>query len=284
MSSLPGHRQNVQQRPAAVITGASSGLGEEYARQLAAQGYDLVLVARREDRLRAVRDDLAGKHQLEMEIVVADLTRHEDVERVAQRIGQLPSLDLLVNNAGFGTMGSFADIDVARQVEMVEVHVAAPMRLIRAALPGMIQRRRGAIINVSSLASFLIAPGSTTYSATKAFLNSFSESLQAELDGTGVRVQSLCPGFTHTGFHSTSDFEHFDRAQIPRGMWMSSEAVVRESLRQLKSGGVICIPGAKNRWMARLLRVRMVNRIAGMVFRKRYKQTRASETGGHAVG
>lgn len=264
----------------ALITGASSGLGEEYARQLAARDYGLVLVARREDRLRAIQDELSRKYHVQVEILVADLARPEEVEGVADRIGRLPNLNLLVNNAGFGTMGRFAEIDVQRQLDMVQVHVATTLRLTRAALPGLIQRGRGAIINVSSLASFLIAPGSATYGATKAFLNSFSESLQAELEGTGVRVQSLCPGFTHTGFHSTAELEQFDPAQIPQAMWMSGEAVVSESLRQLKSGRVIAIPGAKNRWMARILRSRFINRMAGSFFRKRYKENARSETHG----
>jgi len=255
----------------ALITGASSGIGEEYARQLAARGYDLILVARREDRLNAVRDNLTGEYPVQIEVCVADLGKLGDIERVAEQITRTADLELLVNNAGFGTMGSFAEIDVARQLEMVQVHVSAAMRLIRAALPGMIQRHRGAIINVSSLAGFLIAPGSATYGATKAFLNHFSESLQIELTATGIHVQSLCPGFTYTGFHDTTELSHFDRAQIPRGLWMSSEAVVTTSLRQLHSGRVICIPGVKNRWLARLLRLRMANKIAGMIARKRFK-------------
>jgi short-subunit dehydrogenase len=272
MTSLPENQPSSAARNrTALITGASSGIGEEYARQLAAKRYNLVLVARREDRLRAIRDELTGKYPIDVDVCVADLAKPQEVERVAEQIGQMAGLELLINNAGFGTMGPFAEIDVARQLEMVQVHLAATLRLTRAALPGMIQRRRGTIINVSSMAGFIIAPGSTTYGATKAFLNHFSESLQVELAGTGVRVQSLCPGFTYTGFHDTPDLARFDRTQIPRGMWMSSDAVVADSLRQLESGGVICIPGFKNRWLARLLSFRLVRKLLGKMVRKRPK-------------
>ncbi len=268
-SSPPTPSIPANQNPTALITGASGGLGEEYARQLAAKGHHLILVARREEKLRAIRDDLVAQHSIDVEIRVADLANPQDVLRLAGQIADGAPLDLLINNAGFGTLGNFADVDPKRQLEMVEVHTAAPMRLIRAALPGMIQRRRGAIINVSSVAGFIVAAGSATYCATKAFLNTFSESLQIELASTGVRVQALCPGFTHTGFHSTDEFAHFDRAQIPAFLWMSAEDVVATSLRRLNSGHVICVPGFKNRCLVGLLRCRFIRHLAGRMARKR---------------
>jgi hypothetical protein len=256
----------------ALVTGASSGIGLVYARRLAEQGCDLILVARREDRLREVGKELMARHSVQAEVQVADLAKPEGIQRVAARIAELPGLDFLVNGAGFGTMGNFVNIDPCRSLEMVYVHVVAPMQLCRAALPGMIARGRGTIVNISSLAAFLSYPGGTNYAATKAYLNSFSQSLQLELYGTGVRVQALCPGFTRTGFHDTQEFKNFDRSQISERLWMSAEDVVEASLRGLRSGSVVCIPGLKNKIMRRLISLRFVRLLAGKRLWKKPKK------------
>ncbi len=231
----------------ALITGASSGLGAVFARQLAAQGYDLVLVARREERLAALAAELQQHYPISVEILAADLARSADVERVESRVAEIEGLDVLVNNAGFGTTGRFAEIDLAKSMDMIEVHVTASARLCRAALPGMLARRRGALINVSSVAAFTPLPGNANYAATKAYLLTFSKALHAELRGTGVKVQALCPGFTHTGFHDTAEFEGFKRSQIPGILWMTAEDVVATSLKSLKRNQAVCIPGLKYR-------------------------------------
>lgn len=234
----------------ALITGASSGIGAAFARQLAARGYHLILVARREDRLAALAMELQTRHGICVEPLAADLSQIADIERVAERIVELERLHVLINNAGFGTPGQFAELNPDRQLDMINVHIVAAVRLCRAALPGMISRGQGTIINVSSMAGLLAVPGSTTYSASKAYVNIFSEALQAELAGTRVKVQALCPGFTHTEFHSRPDHAGFSPSWIPAPLWMQPEDVAAQSLEALGRGEVIFIPGFKNRLLA----------------------------------
>jgi short-subunit dehydrogenase len=234
----------------ALITGASSGIGAAFARQLAAKGYHLILVARRGERLAALAAELRKDYPIAAEVLVADLSSLSNIERVERRIAELENLELLINNAGFGAPGPFAEVDLVRHMGMIHVHIIASVRLSRAALPGMMARRRGAIINVSSLASFVPMPGSTTYSATKAYLNVFSEALQAELKGTGVKIQALCPGFTHTGFHYTPEHGVSGPSRIPELLWMPAQEVATQSLNALSRGQVIFVPGLKNRLLA----------------------------------
>ncbi len=226
----------------ALITGASSGLGAVFARQLAAQGYGLVLVARREERLAALTAELQQHYPVSAEILVADLAKPADIERVESRIAGIENLDVLVNNAGFGTTGRFAEVDLAKNVDMVEVHVMSSMRLCHAALPGMVARRRGALINVSSVVAFTPLPGTANYAASKAYLLIFSKALHAELRGSGVKVQALGPGFTYTGFHDTPEFEGFKRSRLPAFLWLTPEYVVAASLKSLKRNQAVCIP------------------------------------------
>jgi len=234
----------------ALITGASSGIGAAFARQLAPQGFHLILVARRKERLAALAADLQGRFPISAEVLDADLSEPADIERVERRIAELENVDLLINNAGLGAPGSFAEIDLVTQLTMIDVHIIASVRLCRATLPGMITRHRGAIINVSSIAGLVPIPGSATYSSTKAYLNVFSEALQAELRGTGVKVQALCPGFTHTGFHDTPEHKGFHRSGIPEALWMSPEEVAAQSLNALGRRQVVFVPGFKNRLLA----------------------------------
>ena len=232
----------------ALITGASSGIGAAFARKLAALGYDLVLVARRGDRLEALAAELEAAYGIRAETLVADLTDEGDVERVAGAIAAIPNLELLVNNAGIGAEGRFYQADIGPQLDMIRLHVLASVRLARAALPGMVERGRGGIINVASVAGFMALPENVNYCATKGYLITFSKGLQLELTGTGVRVQALCPGFTHTEFHD--DLREFDKARTPKILWMPAEAVVEASLRGLARGEVVCIPGFGNRLIA----------------------------------
>lgn len=238
----------------AVVTGASSGIGLAFARKLAQRGFDLLLVARRADRLEQLRDELTAAHPVRVDVCVADLADAAAVERVAELLAARPDLELLINNAGFGTMGYFADSDLRLQLDMLRVHALAPARLARAALPGMIRRGRGGIINVSSIGAWLPCANNVQYAATKSYLNTFSEGLQDELRGTGVRVQALCPGFTYTEFHDREQMRGFDRAQVARRLWMSADDVVEYSLRALERKSVIAIPGWHNRLLARILR------------------------------
>jgi short-subunit dehydrogenase len=225
----------------ALVTGASSGIGEAFARGLASRGTALVLVARREDRLEALAKEL----DVPSEVLAADLGDPAGLRRVEERVAAgTDPIDLLVNNAGFGTTGSFATLDVEREDEEVRVNVLAVVRLSRAALPGMIERGSGGIVNVSSLAAFQPDPGNATYGATKAFVLSFSEALAEELRKTGVRVQALCPGYTRTEFQTTAEYE---TSRIPKAVWQRPEQVVDASLAALDKGKPVCVPGPHNK-------------------------------------
>jgi uncharacterized protein len=253
-------------RELAAITGASAGIGREFCEQLAAKGYDLLVVARDGNRLEALRQELEGRHGIEVEVFPADLTIDTDVSLVAERLARSSRLALLVNNAGFGTRGSLVDASPARQEAMLQLHTMAPMRLSQAALPVLLQNKRGAIVNVSSVASFLYSPENVNYCATKAYLTTFSEGLDAELAGTGVQVQALCPGFTRSEFHNRMEA---DTREIPSWMWMSAAQVVKASLHNLqRSGPVICVPGLKYKVIVFLLRM-MPRRVIGRIVRSR---------------
>jgi len=242
-----------QTRPLALITGASSGIGATFARQLAARGYDLVLVARRKDRLEQEARAIQAGHSVQAEILPADLTRDADLKAVEDRISAASNLEFLVNNAGFGITGRFFSVPLDGQDRMHRLHILAPLRLMHAALQGMVARGRGDIINVSSSAGFGSNPGSVGYSATKTWMISFTEGIYMELKSIGspVRVQALCPGFTLSEFHDTM---HFDRKAIPAWMWMSADEVVATSLRGLDRGQLFVIPGWRYRLLVGIMR------------------------------
>ena len=254
---------NARSAGTALITGASSGIGAAYARQLAARGYDLILVARRVERLDSLAAELTAGCGVRAEVLQADLVEPAGVQRVEARItsaGAVRKLPmLLVNNAGFGTAGHFAEITPDRQMEMIALHVSAPVRLCRAVLPSMSALGRGAIINVASMAAFIPLPGSVAYCATKAFLVSFSEALQIELKDTGVHVQALCPGLTRTEFHGQPEMAGYAPRPVPGFLWSTPESVVAASLKAMGRGGVICVPGAMNRAIVMLARLGLVS-------------------------
>jgi uncharacterized protein len=235
----------------AVVTGASAGIGREFCEQLAARRHDLLVVARDGDRLEALGRELGTRHGVRVEPLAADLTREEDMGRVAERIADAEPT-LLVNNAGFGTTGALAAIDPVRQAAMVRLHTLAPVRLTLAALPGLVGRNAGGVINVSSVAGFAVTPGSVTYGATKAFLTVWTEGLAAELRGSGVRVQALCPGFTHSEFHQRMGTRG---ARAPEFMWLTAREVVTASLSSLDGNGpTVCVPGWHYRLVVAALR------------------------------
>ena len=235
----------------AVITGASSGIGATFARKLAGRGYDLLLVARREDRLRSIAEETRTRHRVEAAYMTADLTVAADRDRVAARIQQAPHLALLVNNAGFGTMGYFFEAAVAGQESMHQLHVLATTVLTHAALANLFPRGVAGtgVINVSSIAAFGASPQNVSYHATKAWMNAFTEGLATELAGRSspVTVQALCPGFTLSEFHDTLGME---RGTIPASLWMTSDFVVEESLRGFERRRLIVIPGWRYKLIA----------------------------------
>ena len=233
----------------AAVTGASSGIGAAFARALAARGFDLILIARRKDRLEELAGELTASHGTASEILTADLTLDADLARVEDRLRAASTLELLVNNAGFGVGGLFADSQIAGQDAMHRLHILATLRLTHAALQGMVARRAGAIINVASVAGFIVSPGSLSYGATKSWINTFTEGLWLELRAAGspVRVQALCPGFTYSEFH---DVAKMDRTRLaPKAWWHTAEAVVAESLAALERDRVFVIPGFRYRML-----------------------------------
>jgi len=233
----------------ALVTGASAGMGAEFCRQLAGRCDAIIAVARRGERLGELRRELESR--VELHPVAADLTSVEGLTRAIEALRQLGPVDYLVNNAGFSTFGDFADQEIQSQRDMVSLHIDACISLCRAAIPFMRERGGGSIINVSSIGACLPGRGLAVYVATKAFLNFFSQSLQVELAGTGIEVQALCPGYTHTEFHADIERLGFDKSRIPAQMWMNADEVVANSLAALGRGRVVVVPGEDNVALAR---------------------------------
>ena len=227
----------------ALITGGTAGIGRAFADKFAALGYDLVLVARNQERLDAVAEELHGRAEaspVRIEALSADLATAEGRLAVEQRLAEKDRpIDILVNNAGFGLNHSFRDGPVEDEERMIDVQVRAVMRLTHAALPGMVLRGKGSVINVASVAASLPRG---TYSAAKAWVVSFSETVAAELHGTGVRCLALCPGFTHTEFHDRADI---DMDRMPGWMWLDAPEVVDTAIEDLRKGLTVSVPGAQ---------------------------------------
>ncbi len=267
-------------RPLALVTGASSGLGQAYARRLAHDGYDVILVARDRGRLLRLARELKFDHGVDTEVFDADLTDAKQLRRVEERItrdvhGHIGGLDFLVNAAGFFTVGDFADCDIDAQEEMIRLHVLATVRLTRAALPGMLAkaslleiggcagcgaagtcpfarqsaRPAPAIVNISSLAALFPAPGNVSYHATKLYIKSFTETLALETAGSALRLIVVCPGWTRTEIHARNNG---DPDSVPRGWWMTAEYVVDETMKDLEIQKLCCIPGFRYKCVALL--------------------------------
>lgn len=227
--------------PVALVTGASSGIGRSIAVQLAADGSDLIVVARRRDRLDALAEELRAAHGVKVDVLVADVTVPEQLAAVEDRLRHgTPPVDLLVNNAGAGAQGAFADIPLDRQESQIRLNVLAPVRLTHAALERMLPRGHGGVLNVSSIAGLQPMPHVANYAATKAYLSSFSHALHEEVRGKGIAVTNLLPGFTRTEFHNAADL---NRSIVPGLVWMTSDSVARAGLRAVARGRAQCVPG-----------------------------------------
>lgn len=225
----------------ALVTGASAGIGATFARRLAERGVDLVLVARRESRLRELADELP----VDVEVVVADLSDRADLHRLEARLDDRERpVDLLVNNAGFGAYGDAVELDAELQSAVIDVNVTALVRLTRAALPGLLERGRGGIINVGSTAGFQPTPHSATYGASKAFVRSFTEAVHEELRGTPVQALHLAPGITATEFQEVSGVS---LRRLPDAAVMTTQQVVDSALTAFARGDAVCVPGLANR-------------------------------------
>jgi short-subunit dehydrogenase len=232
--------------PTALVTGASVGIGQQFALQLAERGHDVVLVARDAARLEALAKEIEGRNGARAEVLVADLTDPRQLETVEARVR---SVDLLVNNAGFGTFGPFRTLDIETETREINLNVIALVRLTHAAASAMAERGRGGILNVSSLAGFQPGPSNATYGATKAFVTSFTEAVHEEMKGTGVSVTALCPGFTHTEFQARANAP---ASAVPGFLWQEAPEVARAGLDGLAKNRAVVIPGAANKVMGNL--------------------------------
>ncbi|HSJ57747.1 MAG TPA: SDR family oxidoreductase [Anaerolineae bacterium] len=246
----------------ALVTGASGGIGEAFARQLAARGMDLVLVARSEGALRALAGELAGAHAIRTHVIVADLAVPGAAQRLYDDVTTPDwQIDLLVNNAGYGKAGTFAGLPFGVQSRMVHLNVNTVVELTHLFLPAMIERRRGGVINLGSTASFQPVPFMAVYGATKAFVLSFSEAIAQEVARHGVHVMALCPGGTATGFQETAGVWEDQRGSMP-----SAAEVVTAALAAFDSGKRTYVPGFMNKLTAfvagRLMPRRWVTRAA----------------------
>ena len=253
----------------ALVTGASAGIGREFARQLSVRKHDVVLVARDGERLDALAHDLERAYGTTPEPLPADLLTAEGLAAVEARIADPDRpVDIVVNNAGFTTFGQFSEIDIDREVDEIRLNVLALVRLTHAALAVMEPRGAGAVVNVSSLAAYQPSPTSATYSATKAFVNSFTQAVHEEARPRGVHVLLVCPGYTHTEFHERAGL---GAPGAPEFFWQTPEQVVTAALRDLDRGRAVSFPGVLNRTLAAVSSVTpagITRRAAGIVVKR----------------
>ncbi len=242
-------------RRTALITGASSGIGEAFAEVFAAAGFDLVVTARREDRLRTLAARLSERHGARVEVIAADLSERDAPQRLFDALRDRGlTIDALVNNAGYGIPGAFVASEWSRHAALLQVMVTAPAELVHRLVPGMMARGYGRIINVASLAALVPAPGGhTLYAACKAFAVKMSEALDHEARASGVHVTAICPGFTLSEFHDVTGTRS-TVSQLPGWMWMDASAVARQGLDAVMAGSPVCVTGRVNRIIAFLAR------------------------------
>lgn len=258
------------ERPTAVVTGASGGIGAAFTDALAKRGHDLVVISRSQPRLDERAEAIRAEHGAQVEVLAADLETGDGVGRVVERLGDASRpIELLVNNAGFGTFGGFHELPIDNEVAMIELNVVALVQLSHAALGPMVERGHGGVINLSSVGAYQPTPFYATYSATKAFVSSFSNAVHEELRGTGVKSMVVAPGFTRTDFHTRADVDASE--SMPGFLWQSADEVAEASMRAYERGRAVCIPGGMNGVAAAFSSVMPASvsrRMAGIVSRR----------------
>lgn len=239
-------------RRLALVTGASAGIGAAFARILASHGYDVALTARRTDRLEQIADEIRLRYGVETLTVAADLAQPEGPGQILDHLtAHGRTVDALVNNAGYGLPGTYADTRWSDQAAFLQVMVTAPCELAHRVLPGMVQRRFGRIVNVASLAGLVpAAAGHTLYAASKSLLIKFSQSLSLEVANEGVHVTALCPGFTFTEFHDVNGTRAMVSAATPPWLWLGADEVAAAGYEAVEAGRAVCVPGAPNKAIA----------------------------------
>ncbi|WP_424891503.1 SDR family NAD(P)-dependent oxidoreductase [Streptomyces sp. XH2] len=249
-----------------LITGATAGIGAAFARRLAGDGHDLVLVARDEERLGRHATELHDRHGVEVEVLPADLSQDEGIEAVEARLRDRERpVHLLVNNAGFGNKGGYLEVSLADELKMLKVHCEAVLRLTSAAAEGMRERKRGAVINVASVAAF-VPRG--TYGASKSWVVQFTQGAARDLAGSGVRLMALCPGFVRTEFHQRAGM---GTDNVPGWLWLDADKVVTAALRDLSQGKTLSVPDPRYKAMTGLMKLaprRVVSRASSTTGRK----------------
>lgn len=251
--------------PTALITGATAGIGAAFARRLAADGHDLVLLARDVDRLARAAEGYRRTNDVAVEVLPADLATEEGIAKAERRLSTGPEIDLLVNNAGFGQRDTFPTSPIEAELAMLRVHCEAVLRLTHAALPNMLARHAGGVINVASVAAFF---SRGTYGASKAWAVSFSQSAAQDIAGSGVRMMALCPGFVRTEFHQRSDM---DTSAIPGFLWLDADKLVSAALRDYRRGYALSVPDARYKAavaVSRLIPRRLTGPISGRFGRR----------------
>ena len=236
---------NAKEKKTALITGATSGIGAEYARRFAREGYDLIVTGRREEKIKALADELSRENNVNVEVILIELSNTEQVDNFLEGIKD-KDIDVLINNAGFGTSQFFHKEPLQIQEDIVAVNILCTMKLTYAILPKMVKKGNGTIVNVSSMGAFMSTPNEATYVGTKAFLRAFSEALYFELIGTGVKIQAVCPGLTKTDMPIRLGIP--EDQQVDRGpfTWITPQQVVDASLKDLEKNKVICFPEKLN--------------------------------------
>jgi len=247
---------NSRERKTACITGATSGIGAAFAKKFASQGYDLIITGRRKEKIESVSKSLLGQYEINVEVIIAELPDDKELDWLADRIKGIENLEILVNNAGFAKQNLFHEEDFSIYPRMIKVHNLALIKLCHAVLPNMVSKGKGIIINVSSLGALTPFPTNAVYSASKSFVKLFTESISLELQGTGVRVQALCPGMTRTDFHERMGFDK-NTFYKDKGLMkaMTPEKVVDIFLQYLEKDQVLCVPGRNNQLSSFLLKV-----------------------------